>query len=255
MSGLTGGLAAWRFASRLARREVRRRPGRTALVVVLVALPVLAMAVASVGARTARTDSTLRRWRAGTDIVVVQPTPHAIDLTSDVPAGTTVRSMLIADYTPILTANGESVDDVTIAGGVDELADGHVYAVSGGPAPARGEAWLSASLADQLELDVGDELSLAHPRGTWTVSGVGRLDADFDQSAVVLDRFPLEQFRRDAGRLQAVSTVDLPGSPSPDEVHTVGSAPEEDIGVDGNVRWPGAISAYLDPAFQREQLA
>ena len=32
-----GGLAAWRFASRLARREVRRRPGRTVLVAVLVA--------------------------------------------------------------------------------------------------------------------------------------------------------------------------------------------------------------------------
>ncbi len=44
--------APWRMASRLARREVRRRPGRTLLVVVLVALPVMAMTAGVVIART-----------------------------------------------------------------------------------------------------------------------------------------------------------------------------------------------------------
>jgi len=32
--------STWRFATRLARREVRRRPGRTLLVMLLVAIPV-----------------------------------------------------------------------------------------------------------------------------------------------------------------------------------------------------------------------
>ena len=47
------GLAQFRFASRLARREVRRRPGRTLLVVLLIAVPVFGMTVGSVLVRTA----------------------------------------------------------------------------------------------------------------------------------------------------------------------------------------------------------
>src|SRR6185437_1376746 len=46
----------WRFALRLARREVRRRPGRTLLVMLLVAVPVLGMSVVMVFVRT-NTDS------------------------------------------------------------------------------------------------------------------------------------------------------------------------------------------------------
>ena len=45
-------LAPWRVAARLARREVRRRPGRTVLVSLLVAVPVLALLVASAVWRT-----------------------------------------------------------------------------------------------------------------------------------------------------------------------------------------------------------
>ena len=44
----------WRFAARLARREVRRRPGRTLLVMLLVAVPVLGMTAITVLVRTER---------------------------------------------------------------------------------------------------------------------------------------------------------------------------------------------------------
>src|SRR5437762_1457864 len=43
---------AWRFAVRLARREVRRRPGRTLLVMLLIAVPVCGMTVVTVLVRT-----------------------------------------------------------------------------------------------------------------------------------------------------------------------------------------------------------
>ena len=68
MTGIGNTWATWRFASRLARREVRRRPGRTALVVVLIALPVAAMAAGSVLARTANPNTS--QWRQGTDLIV-----------------------------------------------------------------------------------------------------------------------------------------------------------------------------------------
>ena len=44
--------ASWRFAARLARREVRRRPGRTLLVMLLVAVPVIGTTVGSIAMRT-----------------------------------------------------------------------------------------------------------------------------------------------------------------------------------------------------------
>ena len=45
MKAVTRALARWRLAARLARREVRRRPGRTVLVMLLVTVPVMAMAL------------------------------------------------------------------------------------------------------------------------------------------------------------------------------------------------------------------
>src|SRR5690606_34786068 len=59
-------LAALRCASRLARREVRRRPGRTLLVMALVAVPILAMTAGVVLARTlAVADVGAERRRLG----------------------------------------------------------------------------------------------------------------------------------------------------------------------------------------------
>ena len=47
-----GTTASWRFALRLARREVRRRPGRTLLVMLLIALPVCGMTMVTVLVQT-----------------------------------------------------------------------------------------------------------------------------------------------------------------------------------------------------------
>ena len=51
-------LAPWRVAARLARREVRRRPGRTVLVSLLVVVPVLVLLVASAVWRTDQVQRT-----------------------------------------------------------------------------------------------------------------------------------------------------------------------------------------------------
>src|SRR6478672_5296279 len=51
-----------RLATRLSRREVRRRPGRTLLVALLVAMPVAGMLVADVMVRTEH-ETPLQLWR------------------------------------------------------------------------------------------------------------------------------------------------------------------------------------------------
>src|SRR3954468_14486563 len=59
--GPTRRAGRWRFAARLARREVRRRPGRTFLVMLLVAVPVFGMTVITVLVRTDN-DSAAEIW-------------------------------------------------------------------------------------------------------------------------------------------------------------------------------------------------
>ncbi len=224
------------------------------LVAVLVALPVLAMTVASVWARTSGGDTMLSRWRDGTDLVVYGSRADPAEISSVLPPGATVRSTAVIESdTPIETAGGDVLESVMIAGSDGGPDAGHAFAVTGGSAPTTGEAWLSDPLADRLDLEAGDELSLTHPAGTWTVSGVGRYDADFDRSVLVLDRVPLDQFRR--GVVAVMTTVDLPGSPSPDHVQSVGTALQTYLGSrPGSVEWPNR-SGLDAPTVARSQLA
>ena len=57
-----GGAVELRLAARLARREIRRRPGRTLLVALLVAIPIAAMTVGAVWIRTEH-QTPMQRWQ------------------------------------------------------------------------------------------------------------------------------------------------------------------------------------------------
>ena len=109
------GLPQWCLASRLARREVRRRPGRTLLVVFLIAVPVFGMTVGSVLVHShADADPAMRWWRPGTDIVVEQPFDAAVALNDAIPSGAAVTSAVRVDWAPIVDGDGTVIDDVAI---------------------------------------------------------------------------------------------------------------------------------------------
>jgi putative ABC transport system permease protein len=82
--------------------------------------------------------------------------------------------------------------------------------------------WLSASLAAQLDVDVGDTVELEHPRGDWAVAGIGRLDADFDRRMMIVPDLPTEQFMDSA--LEVGTLIDLPGETSDADVAAVGES-------------------------------
>ena len=65
-------VATWRFATRLAMREVRRRPGRTLLVVLLILVPVMAMTIGDVIEHTQndKWSETYRRRFGASDAAV-----------------------------------------------------------------------------------------------------------------------------------------------------------------------------------------
>ena len=88
--------SSWRFAMRLARREVRRRPGRTLLVMLLVAIPVCGMTVVTVLVRT-NNDSATEAWaRRFGNADLVGSTGLGVDGTSRVEVGASPSQSLPA---------------------------------------------------------------------------------------------------------------------------------------------------------------
>ncbi len=239
-------LSQWRLASRLARREVRRRPGRTLLVLFLVAVPVFGMAVGSVLVRTydAADDPVTRWWRPDTDIVVEQRLDDAVAISDSIPSGAEVSSVVRVDSAPIVNADGTVLHDVALEDPGSNAASCAVT-VTDGRLPRSGEVWLSSPLANRLGVEVGDAVTLTHPAGTWTVAGTGRVESDFEKLSVIMPDLPVEQFVD--GVFDRVTLIDLPADASAADIAAAGRGlgenvverPLDDSTVDPRVSWRG----------------
>lgn len=224
------GWATWRFASRLARREVRRRPGRTLLVAALVAVPVLAMTMAITIARSA-TDSPQQQFerssgQADLMLDVGELTSSQIDdAIAALPTGS--RAVRITTANTRLTATEGQVAewvDFRIAPFGDPLLDG-IYDVTEGRVPsAPGEVLLHRDVADELGVDVGDTVALERPSGEWTVVGIGRANDYFDQPIFAVIEFPADRLRDGSSWVRVLA--DLPDDVVADDlVALIGRGP------------------------------
>ena len=192
-------LGSLRVATRIARRDALRAKARTALVAVLVGLPVLAgSAVAVVTQSSTPGDATYARWHLGTEAQALISAPCGSAVTQD-PRGESYgcggdqNGVRLADYegklraalpggdslVPILEgavglstnerrlqALSPTVEMPRAAGltGIAELVDG-TFPV--GPS----QVALSQSLATQLALGIGDTVTLT-PNGDKPVTAV-----------------------------------------------------------------------------------
>ena len=183
---MSTGAGGWRVAARLARREVRRRPGRTALVAALVALPVAGMLVAVVFMRTDAV-SLADRWRfenGRADAVLfhdtlVTPGPlppgsHAVDH---------ARTWRVVG-----AANGRLCSCGLIELPFEPLTDG-IVTVSAGRHPERpDEVLLSEPAADALGARLGERIELVRPiELDATVVGIGYESQWRDSPVMVVD--------------------------------------------------------------------
>lgn len=219
-------VATWRLAARLARRETRRRPGRTVLAALLIAVPVFAMTLGSVLVRTGAAASSWpvqfdMQW-PGADIVIEGTTWSAAERDGlarrldTLPAGSRIVDHLGASTT-ISAGNldGDEVyfewtdrrlDDPMLAGSV-EVIDGRV--------PRDGEVLLDPGVAEALGLGVGDTLQLDRPSGTWEVVGIGRYRASYWRDLVVVPGFDRDRIADGFGGLTTL--IDLPAEVTPSE--------------------------------------
>jgi len=182
------------LASRLARREVRRRPGRTLLVALLVALPTIALGGAAIIVATAQRSPTERfRDHYGyTDFVVDVGGPSVEGAPRD-PTAALLKAARSAfgDTTTIAPLSYSSlparVQGTTAQRGqrsknlfvhTADLRDPQIaplYELRSGRAPAAvGEVVVSTKLANSWNLQPGDTLALSRPALSATVVGVVR---------------------------------------------------------------------------------
>jgi putative ABC transport system permease protein len=206
-------LAPWRVAARLARREVRRRPGRTVLVSLLVAVPVLVLLVASA---LWRTDEARRNVDPfGQAAVRVEAFGEgrqfdAAALAARLPTG--VASTHWVDVSiPIRTPSATTADStwtrIIVSPLDDPLADGVVHVIEGrmpvaaaegtGGSGAGGEVALSPQLADTFGVEVGDVVTLARPAQEFTVVGLVANPRGTWEELLVAPGFDLAAVRSD----------------------------------------------------------
>ena len=218
--------AAWRCAARLARRETRRRPGRTVLVALLIAAPVLAMTIGAVLVRTDADDWVDRFERSyGAVDVVVNPaafgfaTDGGIAASSvEVPPGTVVDDYLWTNtaVTPAEPAEPGIVywgvfTDLVLVEGADQPIE-----IIDGRAPVDGEILLDRDTAEQFGVRVGDDVVLERPSGTWTLSGIGRMRDAHWERIVDIPGFDRSRMLDDAS--QITTTYRFPDGMSDDDV-------------------------------------
>lgn len=220
----------WRFASRLARREVRRRPGRTLLVMLLIAVPVAAMTVGAVLARTNAHDweTEFEQDYGDADLVLGDNLPVAGargDLVAVLPEGTSITEY-VSTSTSIMDADGRvswvtlrTADDATVDAGEDWLAGIEILE---GRAPEVGEVVVAADTAESFDVGVGDELVLERPSGTWTVAGIGRRASSYWASVFVVPGFDQDRFAPDTST--TTQLIELPAGATQD--HTEALAAE-----------------------------
>jgi len=231
--------ASWRFALRLARREIRRRPGRTLLVMLLVALPVCGMTMITVLVRTnndspaesfarefGRADlvattspgvPVIRGSSSGVRVVkgaapVTGPTSLP---TATFPPGTRVVKThdFLSGFTGLISSTGVArLAHATDLDLNDAIANGIVLLRSGRYPTSPGEALVSPGLARAFNVHVGDTLHLANPQWTEKIVGTGVLATNWTDGLIAVRGNELANAGgQTSGQLEL---VDLPGHPT-----------------------------------------
>jgi putative ABC transport system permease protein len=173
MKSSGSGWVGFRLATRLARREIIRRPGRTLLVALLIALPVAGMTVAAVAVRTDHATPA-QRWQAQhgqADAVA-----YAIrGVVAKIPGSRVVKGPAYVEGRVLRTTDSRrSVTTIETLDMTDPMTRGIVQVLSGRVPTKVDEVLLSQAAARELGVKAGDSLHLVRPvRHTLHVTGVG----------------------------------------------------------------------------------
>ncbi len=206
----------WRVATRLARREVRRRWGRTALVMLLVAVPVFGMTVITTLVRTTH-DTPSRQFAAqfgSANLAAIGSAPPPV---GGWPEGTQIaRGREVSDI-GVLAANGVArLAKVTDFDLDNAVTKGAVLLRAGRFPSTAGEALVSPKIARAFGLGVGSELRLAQPAWTEHVVGIGVLATNWNDGLIAVrgNELAASRLQSSFDQVEQYTLVRIPGHPS-----------------------------------------
>ncbi len=246
-------MSAARLPLRLARREVRRRPGRTTLVALLVALPVAGMVLATVTIHTG-SHTPAEEWarRNGTaDAVATDPSNPL--LTTGLPTGSRVLTVT-STYARVRTTSGFRSDAELSDAPLDDPLVAGVEVLVTGRAPAKaGEVAVSRRVARRLHVQVGGDLDLARPGLRVSVVGVVEPVGCLSCTHIVFAPGSLPDAVLQRYGIGQLALVDLPAGLSAAQVDSLRqagldlrvdvTAPAHDPARDRSVRWSLVLGA------------
>lgn len=226
-----GTLGEWRLAARLARRSVRRRPGRTLLVIAMLIVPVAAMTFVSLNIRTEQATSEFARTHPGVDVIIYNPDSGTVERARAIDGATV--SQITEVYAPVQRDGGASVRWTRIVMPDTADATGMLLSQDTGRMPqTSGEVWMSTQVASTLGAHVGDTVTMTWPPVEWTVVGSGR--AGFDESVVIAPGLDTAVFNDHAVRHRAF--VSLPDGSDVEALLPVLQPPDGGLSYDDSAR-------------------
>ncbi|MDQ0985674.1 FtsX-like permease family protein [Streptomyces sp. V2I9] len=234
-------LSGWRAAFRTARRDAVRAKGRSALVVAMIALPVLGVTAADLTYRsalptraeelTAELGSADARFRStgmgpvklqqmpdgvnwGTPPGTPDPSPEVqakpVDVKAALPEGSrylTERSVPAS----VTTRHGIADTEISELSVSDPLVRGRIELTDGAFPRKRDEIAATTAFAEAAGLSLGDTVTVRGPEQTYTLTGTVELPADLRaESLYALPGSVIAPWQRTADRDKAV----LPPQPS-----------------------------------------
>lgn len=226
--------AAWMLAARLARREIWRRPGRTALVALLVAVPILAMTIGSIVVRSNTDAARFSRSYGNADIALIQTFGYDRDIEvmdtidireriGDLGLEGTQSTQYVTTFSSVRSASGV-LGTAKVTGlepGSPITAD--TIDIDTGRLPqGPDEVLLHPTLLATFGISVGDTLMLDRPDRSLVVVGVGREVAYHSTPLMVLGDLDVNEVRQ--GSLTTL--YDFPGDNTAEDVSALGAISE-----------------------------
>ncbi|MFD3907624.1 ABC transporter permease [Streptomyces sp. CB04723] len=234
-------LSGWRAAFRMARRDAVRTKGRSALVVAMIALPVLGVTAADLtyrsalpteaeeltaelGSADARFSSTSMgpvklqqmpdgvNW--GTPEGAPEPSPEVQAKPVDVPAAFPEGSRYLTERSvpaSVTTRHGIADTEIGELRVADPMFRGRIELTDGAYPRARGEIAATTAFAEASGLSIGDTVTVRGPEQTYTLTGTVELPADLRaDSLYALPGSVIAPWQKAADRDKAI----LPPQPS-----------------------------------------
>ncbi|WP_098007598.1 FtsX-like permease family protein [Streptomyces sp. sk226] len=234
-------LSGWRAAFRMARRDAVRTKGRSALVVAMIALPVLGVTAADLtyrsalptkaeeltaelGSADARFSSTSMgpvklqqmpdgvNW--GTPEGAPEPSPEVQAKPVDVPAAFPEGSRYLTERSvpaSVTTRHGIADTEIGELRVADPMMRGRIELTDGAYPRARDEIAATTAFAEASGLSIGDTVTVRGPEQTYTLTGTVELPADLRaDSLYALPGSVIAPWQKAADRDEAI----LPPQPS-----------------------------------------